>query len=175
MVVDTHQKYPAPEGSEPEIAAKTVGKKIGFSDFLEGNHVLIWKNTALKEEVLRDLARTAYSADKDYQEIYTRLLQREKESSTFFNEGVAFPHLRLEDDSLPKIAMGIIPKGIADVSTMEPIRLVFLIVTSLRQSDVQAKLLAAASRIASNKRLADILLAAKNPEKVIQEINKWED
>jgi len=175
VVVDTHQKHPATEGSEPEIAAKTVGKKIGLSDFLEGNHVLIWKNTALKEEVLRDLARTAYSADKDYQEIYTRLLQREKESSTFFNEGVAFPHLRLEDDSLPKIAMGIIPKGIADVSTMEPIRLVFLIVTSLRQSDVQAKLLAAASRIASNKRLADILLAAKNPEKVIQEINKWED
>ena len=133
----------------------------------------IWKNAALKEEALRDLARTVYGADEEYQDIYTRLLQREKESSTFFNEGVAFPHLRLEEDSPPKIALGIMPKGIADVSTLEPIRLVFLIVTSLRQSDVQAKLLAAASRIASNKRLVDILLAAKNPEKVIQEINKW--
>ncbi len=84
----------------------------------------------MKEEVLRDLTRTVYSAEKDQQEIFTRLLQREKESSTFFNEGVAFPHLRLEDDSLPRIALGIIPKGIADVSTIEPIRLVFLIVTS---------------------------------------------
>jgi mannitol/fructose-specific phosphotransferase system IIA component (Ntr-type) len=88
---------------------------------------------------------------------------------------VAFPHLRLEDDSLPEIGLAIIPKGIADVSTIEPIRLVFLIVTSVRQSDVQAKLLAAASRIASNKRLVDILLSAKNPEKVSREINKWEN
>jgi two-component system sensor histidine kinase KdpD len=103
------------------------------------------------------------------------LLRREKESSTFFNEGVAFPHLRREEDSLPKLALGIIPQGIADVATIEPIRLVFLIVTSLRQSDVQAKLLAAASKIAGNKRLVDILLAAKNPQKVIQEISKWED
>ncbi len=101
------------------------------------------------------------------------MLQREKESSTFFNEGVAFPHLRLDDDSPPTIALGIIPKGIADMATLEPIRLVFLIVTSLSQSDVQAKLLAAASRIASNKHLVDILLAAKNPEKVIREISQW--
>ena len=65
--------------------------------------------------------------------------------------------------------------GIADVSTIKPIRLVFLIVTSLRQSDVQAKLLAAASKIASNKRLVDILLAAKNPKNVIDAISRWEN
>jgi two-component system sensor histidine kinase KdpD len=175
VVVSTNQKHPTPEESQPEMMSKPAAKKIGLSDFLAENHILIWENLALKEEVLRDLARTACSSDEDYQEIYSRLLRREKESSTFFNEGVAFPHLRLEEDSLPRIALGIIPQGIADVATIEPIRLVFLIVTSLRQSDVQAKLLAAASKIASNKRLVDILLAAKNPEKAIQEINKWED
>jgi two-component system sensor histidine kinase KdpD len=175
VVVSTNQKHSTREESQPEMMSKPAAKKIGLSDFLAENHILIWENLALKEEVLRDLARTACSTDEDYQEIYSRLLRREKESSTFFNEGVAFPHLRLEEDSLPRIALGIIPQGIADVATIEPIRLVFLIVTSLRQSDVQAKLLAAASKIASNKRLVDILLAAKNPEKVIQEINKWED
>jgi mannitol/fructose-specific phosphotransferase system IIA component (Ntr-type) len=154
---------------------KPSARKIRLSDFLSENHILIWENTALKEEVLRDLARTVCSTDEEQQDIFTRLLRREKESSTFFNEGVAFPHLRLEEDSLPRVALGILPWGIADVVTMEPIRLVFLIVTSLRQSDIQAKLLAAASRIASNKRLVDILLAAKNPEKVIKEISKWED
>lgn len=175
VVVDTHQKHSVPEGSEPETKSRTIAEKMRLSDFLPENHVLIWENMAFKEEILRDLARIACNADEDFQEIYTSLLQREKESSTFFNEGVAFPHLRLEDDSLPKIALGIMRKGIADVSTVEPIRLVFLIVTSLRQSDVQAKLLAAASKIAGNKHLVDILLAAKNPEKVIREINKWED
>lgn len=175
VVVNTNQKHSTPEEFQPEMMSKPAAKKIGLSDFLAENHILIWENLALKEEVLRDLARTACSTDEDYQEIYTRLLRREKESSTFFNEGVAFPHLRLEEDSLPRIALGIIPQGIADVATIEPIRLVFLIVTSLRQSDVQAKLLAAASKIASNKRLVDILLVAKNPEKVITEINKWEN
>lgn len=175
VVANIHQTRSALEGSQPEMTSKPVAKKIGLSDFLAENHILIWENMALKEEVLRDLARIACSTDEDYQEIFSRLLRREKESSTFFNEGVAFPHLRLEEDSLPKIALGIIPQGIADVATIEPIRLVFLIVTSLRQSDVQAKLLAAASKIASNKRLVDILLAAKNPERVINEINKWEN
>jgi two-component system sensor histidine kinase KdpD len=173
VVVDTHPMHSAPEGLEPEIAAESAGKKIGLSDFLPQNHILIWENAAMKEEVLRDLTQTLYRADKECHEIFARLLKREKESSTFFNEGVAFPHLRLEDDSLPKIAMGIIPRGIADVSTIEPIRLVFLIVTSLRQSDVQAKLLAVASKIASSKHLVDILLAAKNPERVSNEIKKW--
>jgi two-component system sensor histidine kinase KdpD len=174
VVVDTHRKHSIPDGSETEGITNAAGKKMGLSGLLTAEHVRLWKDTAMKEEVLRDLARTAYPEDEEYQKIYTCLLQREKESSTFFNEGVAFPHLRLEDDSLPKIAVAIIPKGIADVGAMEPIRLVFLIVTSLRQSDVQAKLLAAASRIASSKPLVEILLSAKNSNTVIREIEKWE-
>ncbi|MCX6555118.1 MAG: PTS sugar transporter subunit IIA [Candidatus Aminicenantes bacterium] len=175
VVVNIHHDHSALEEFSVELQKKTAVRKIRLSDFLTESHVLIWENTTLKEEVLRDLSRVACTTDEDYQEIFTRLLRREKESSTFFNEGVAFPHLRLEQDSLPRIALGLLPQGIADVATMEPIRLVFLIVTSLRQSDIQAKLLAAASKIASNKRLVDILLAAKNSEKVIEEMNKWED
>jgi two-component system sensor histidine kinase KdpD len=175
VVVNIHHNRSAPEEFPAEMPLKPSARKIRLSDFLSENHILIWENTALKEEVLRDLARIACDTDEDRQDIFTRLLLREKESSTFFNEGVAFPHLRLEEDSLPRLALGILAKGIADAGTMEPIRLVFLIVTSQRQSDLQAKLLAVASKIASNKRLVDMLLAAKKPEKVIQEINKWED
>jgi two-component system sensor histidine kinase KdpD len=175
VVANTHHGQPAPEGFPAETQQKNSVKKIRLSDFLSENHILIWERMALKEEVLRDLARIACSTDEDFQEIFTRLLRREKESSTFFNEGVAFPHLRLEEDSLPRIALGLLPRGIADGAAMEPIRLVFLIVTSVRQSDIQAKLFAAASKIASSKRLVDILLAAKNSEKVIEEMNKWED
>ena len=175
IVANTRYNRSAAEEFPAKIPQKPSARKIRLSDFLVENHVLIWKNMALKEEVLRDLSRIACITDEDFQEIFTRLLRREKESSTFFNEGVAFPHLRLEEDSLPRIALGILPQGIADVATIEPIRLVFLIVTSLRQSDTQTKLLAAASKIASNKRLVNILLTAKKPEKVIQEIDKWED
>jgi len=173
VVVDTHHRPAAPEEAQSESPPPAVTNKIGVSTYLQPGHVLIWKNAALKEEVLRDLARSVYAAEEDFQRIHSLLLQREKESSTFFNEGAAFPHLRLEDDSPPRIALGVMSKGIADVSTIQPIRLVFLIVTSVSQNDVQAKLLAAASRIASNSRLVDVLLAAKNPEKVVEEIRKW--
>ena len=175
VVVDTRQKHFAPEEAEAQKPPPAAARKFGLSGFLQEDHVLIWKNSAFKEEVLRDLSRSVCSSDKDHQEIYSQLLQREKESSTFFNEGVAFPHLRLENDSLPRIALGIMTDGIADVSTLEPIRLVFLIVTSQSQSDIQAKLLAAASRIASNKRLVDTLLAANDPETIVEDINRWED
>ena len=174
VVVDTQARRSPPGGAEAERTAAGAGKKPGISDFLPLNHILIWEGPVLKKEVLRGLARAAYDADADFQEIYDRLLLREKESSTFFNEGVAFPHLRLEDESLPKIALGIIPTGIADAATVEPIRLVFLIVTSLRQSDIQAKLLAAASRIAGNRRLVAALLAAKIPETASRDIEQWE-
>lgn len=175
VVVDTHLRRSAPDTTAPAVAAQTVGKKIGVSAFLPQDHVLVWRTAAMKEEVLRDLARTLAGDDDEFRRLFTSLLQREKESTTFFNEGVAFPHLRLEGDSSPRIALGILPGGIADVSTMEPVRLVFLIVTSLRQSDLQARLLAAASRIAGDKRLVDLLLAAKKPEKAIREINQWEE
>ena len=174
VVVDTHPMSSAPDDSPPGRVAPPLPKGTGLSAYLRPEHVLIWKNAALKGEVLRELARSVYGAGEDFGKIHSLLLQRESESSTFFNEGVAFPHLRLEDESPPRIALGVMAKGIADVSTIEPIRLVFLIVTSVSQSDVQAKLLAAASRIASSKQLVDILLSARNGNAVMREIEKWE-
>jgi two-component system sensor histidine kinase KdpD len=175
IVVDTHPRHPE---AEPPAAKRQPGsgaKKPGLRDLLKESDVLIWDGPALKEEVLRDLSLAACGGEVERLDVFNRLLRREKESSTFYNEGVAFPHLRLEEETEPKIALGIIPAGLVDVHTVEPIRLVFLIVTSLGQSDVQAKLLAAASRIASSKRLVDILLRAKAPGKVIQELDKWEN
>jgi two-component system, OmpR family, sensor histidine kinase KdpD len=175
VVANIQQKPFAPEEIRPETASKALVNKINLSDLLSNDHVIIWDGAALKEEVLRDLTRSACATEEDFNEIFSSLLLREKESSTFFNEGVAFPHLRLKKESLPRIALGILPQGIADVATIEPIRLVFLIVTSMRQSAIQAKLLAAASRIAGNKHLVDILIAAETPEKVISEISNWEN
>lgn len=174
VVVDTQ-----PGGADAESAPSgpTAGNKTrrpGLRDFLSQDRILIWNGTALKEEVLRDLSLAAFGAESERLDVLKRLLHRDRESSTFFNEGVAFPHLRLEEEIEPRVAMGIIPAGIADVHSVETVRLVFLIVTSLRHSDLQARMLAAASRIASNKGVVDILMRAGNPERVIQELERWE-
>ena len=148
--------------------------RIGLSDFLNENHIVIWKEIALKEEVLRNLTRLASSSD-DFEKTYATLISREKESSTFFNEGVAFPHLRLEGDIAPRVALGIVPSGIANVNTAKPIRLVFLIISSLQQTEIQAQLLAAASKIAANNLMVNRLLSATSPQKVCHEIRRWEN
>ncbi len=145
-----------------------------LSDFLKEENIIIWKEPALKEEVLRDLTRAVQTNDEDFNSIYQRLLVREKESSTFFNEGVAFPHLRLEGDLSTIIALGIIPQGIANLATTIPVRLVFLILSSLQHIEIQSKLLAIASRIARNNQLVNKLFANKTPEKILREIRNWE-
>jgi two-component system sensor histidine kinase KdpD len=129
---------------------------------------------ALKEEVLRDLTRAACGEDEDVEGIYNAIMQREKESSTFFNEGVAFPHLRLAREISPKLSLGIIPRGIANLSAARPIRLVFLVISSMNQVEVQAGILAKASKIARNNHLVEVLMAAKNAKKVLAEINNWD-
>ena len=135
---------------------------------------MVWKETAFKEEVLRKLTNAAVGDDSAG--IYDQLLQRERESSTFFNEGVAFPHLRVEGDSPPRIALGIIPQGHRrPIETAKPVRLVFLIISSADHPEVQAKLLALVSKMASHNRIVDLLLSARTSQKIIREIAAWED
>jgi two-component system sensor histidine kinase KdpD len=175
VVVDTH---PRPSETEPQPAMPPPERgplKTGLGGLLAENRIRIWEGAAMKEEVLRELSLAACGADAERLDVFNRLLQREKESTTFFNEGVAFPHLRLEEETEPRIALGIIPAGIADVHTVEPIRLVFLIVTRRQQSDIQGSILAAASRIASSAHLVDILMKTRTSRKVIREVERWEN
>lgn len=173
IVGSTHHEV-VPEEPWPGDTVKTAVKPVCLGDFLSEKTIITWKDTVLKEEVMRDLTRAAYEEGQGFEEIYNALMQREKESSTFFNEGVAFPHLRLAGDFSPRVSLGIIPGGIANISTANPIRLVFLVISSIDQVDIQGKILAAASKIARSNHLVDVLLSAKNSRRVLAEINKWE-
>jgi two-component system sensor histidine kinase KdpD len=175
VVVDTHPRAPEADPLRADAPPERGPAKTGLSGLLAASRVRIWDGAALKEEVLRELSYAACGAEAEGLDIFNRLLQREKEGSTFFNEGVAFPHLRLEQDTEPRIALGILPAGVADVPTAVPIRLVFLIVTRLQEVDLQARLLAAASRIAANKHLVDILMRSKSPAEALDELARWEN
>lgn len=177
VIVNTTQHEPVYDifqTAKPAKPAEPAPKAICLGDFLSEKTIIVWKEPALKEEVLRDLTRAVYEGEPGCEEIYNDIMQREKESSTFFNEGVAFPHLRLAGDFSPRVALGIVPQGIANVSTTRPIRLVFLVLSSLNQVEVQARILAIASKIAGNNHMVNVLLSAKNSKKVLAEINEWE-
>ncbi|MCU0290050.1 MAG: PTS sugar transporter subunit IIA [Acidobacteria bacterium] len=175
VIVNTNLEENMSNAIEVVKPGVTAPKQAMYlADFLNEKNIIIWKEPALKEEVLRDLTRAAYEAGQDFGEIYNNLMQREKESSTFFNEGVAFPHIRLEGNFIPRVSLGIIPQGIANVSTARPIRLVFLVISSLSQVEDQARILAIASKIASNNHMVNELLSAKTSRKVLAAIEEWE-
>jgi two-component system sensor histidine kinase KdpD len=174
VVVDTH---PRRGEATTRDAGRGSGKRTGkprWSRHLNEQTILILDTPARKEDVLSGLAAAAFGADEARLRIMERLQLREQESSTFFNEGAAFPHLRLEEGVEPRVAMAILHGGVSDVPTAIPIRLVFLIVTSLGDSEIQARLLASAARIAANKALTDSLLRAAHPAAALRELTAWE-
>ena len=101
-------------------------------------------------------------------------MKREEQGSTFFNEGVAFPHVRVDGLAAPVIAMGLTKEGVSDVATEKPIEIVFLILSPAEAPDTQVKLLGLASRAAQSRHLMQDLRMARTPEETLRAIEEWE-
>ena len=174
VIVDTAHTFSNREENSSTLDFVQSQQPIRLGQILKESTILIRRDTAFKEEILRDLTRSVFSGAPEWEEFYNALLLREKESSTFFNEGVAFPHLRIEREITPRVALGIIQGGIVDIATSKPVKLVFLIITSVKQQRMQAQLLAAASKMVSNHYIVDVLLSTQSSRKVLDEIIEWE-
>ena len=153
-----------------------VPSMLSLSYFLSGENIIIWDEPVLKEEVLNALVKTALRKDRPdlTHEASGRVWEREKLGSTFFNEGVAFPHARLEGLSEPRLALGITHYGIVDVRTQQPVELVFLILSPVDSPTAQLQMLALASKAAQNRYLRQKLGSAVSPENLLQVIREWE-
>jgi two-component system sensor histidine kinase KdpD len=147
-----------------------------LSNFISAARVIIWKEPAFKEEIIRNLVDSIVHdyAYLNRDAIYQAIWQRERESSTFFNEGVAFPHARIEDLNSSIVAIGLTIQGVVDVSTDKPIHLVFLIISPQQKPDEQIQLLALASRASQSRHLIQNLNAAVSNEEVVSTIQSWE-
>jgi two-component system sensor histidine kinase KdpD len=147
-----------------------------LTSFISAQRIVIWKEPAFKEEIIRSLADVIVQdyKDLDRDAIYHSIWQRERESSTFFNEGVAFPHARIKGLDSSIVAIGLTGEGVVDVSTDKPILLVFLIISPEQKPDEQIQVLALASRAAQNRHLIQTLNAAADNEEVLSIIQNWE-
>jgi mannitol/fructose-specific phosphotransferase system IIA component (Ntr-type) len=99
---------------------------------------------------------------------------REAQGSTFLNEGVAFPHVRIQGLSAPFMALGLPRAGVSDVATDKPIEIVFLILTPAETPAVQVQLLGVASRAAQNRYLMQALRSVATPDEALRAIHDWE-
>jgi two-component system sensor histidine kinase KdpD len=161
-----HHAPPAPAPSVPRL-----------SNLLSAAKILIWDEPVLKENVLAALTRAALKDDdkSTLADAILKVYEREQQGSTFFNEGVAFPHARLLTLREPCLALGLTRHGIANVTTDKPIDLVFLILSPAASPNAQLQLLALTSRAAQSRHLLQKLRTAASPDAVMRAIQQWEE
>ena len=147
-----------------------------LSALLSADRVVVWDEPVLKEEVLNSLVQAALTSDEKGRaaEISRRLWEREQQGSTFFNEGVAFPHARIDGLDEPRVALGLTHHGVVDVVTDKPIEIVFLILSPAQSANAQLQILALASKAAQNRHLLRELKASTESAQAIAAIQEWE-
>ena len=175
---------PTPESGEREaFPARTPGGKVPaaskppvLSNLISPRGIVLWNQPVGKEIALRTLVDAAVGGRGigDPASILGLVLKREEEGSTFFNEGVAFPHARVENLEHPVVAMGVTRQGVADISTEKPVEYIFLVLTPADSPDIQVRILGILARVSRNRHLLLNIQSCRTPEEVLSAIQDWE-
>jgi two-component system sensor histidine kinase KdpD len=169
------QEGMAPVMTTSETVAQTTDQLI-LSQLLSPRRIVIWDQPVQREVVLRTLVETVV---KDYgigdvEALFSNVMKREAQGSTFFNEGVAFPHVRVNGLTTPVVAIGLTKQGVSDVSTEKTIEIVFLILSPAQTPDTQVQVLGLASRAAQSRHLLQGLRSVRSPDEAMRVICDWE-
>ena len=169
----SEERAPIIAPSEPEARATD---QLMLSQLLSSRRIVIWNQPVQKESILRTLVNAVAkeNAIATPETLFNDVMKREEQGSTFFNEGVAFPHVRVEGLATPVVALGLTRQGVSDVSTDKPIEFIFLILSPAETPDTQVQVLGLASRAAQNRHLLQGLRSAQTPEEVSMTLRSWE-
>ncbi len=159
------------EGTVPPASRQPV-----LSDLISPRGIVIWNQPVRKEIALRTLVDAAVGGRGigDPASILGLVLKREEEGSTFFNEGVAFPHARVENLENPVVAMGVTRQGVADSSLEKPVEYIFLVLTPAESPDIQVRILGILARVSRNRHLLLKIQSCRTSEEVLSAIQDWE-
>ncbi|MGZ3577729.1 MAG: PTS sugar transporter subunit IIA, partial [Syntrophales bacterium] len=146
-----------------------------LTEFISQDRIIIWETPITKDDLLKSLSDVACEdGSEEKMKGLNAIMERERQGSTFFNEGVAFPHARIGGLERSCVAIGLTHGGLADVVTEKPIESVFLIFSPADIPDEQIQILALVSKAALDRQLMDTLRSAKTPGEVYQAIRAWE-
>jgi two-component system sensor histidine kinase KdpD len=188
IILDTSEEGPTkaqPPETIPEVTT-TVSipsetkppsqDQLRLSQLLSAHQIIIWDNPVGKEVILHELTEALARQNSlgDPETLLKEVLKREEQGSTFFNEGVAFPHTRINGLTTPVVALGLTRKGVSDILTEKPVEMVFLILSPAQTPDIQVKVLGLTSRAAQNRQLLQGLKSAQTPEEVLTAFRDWE-
>ena len=175
-VLDTRRGEPAETGVPERAPAPAPGSLPALGGLLSPDRILIWDRPVEQAVLLRSLAEAAVSGiggvDTEY--VLDRIAMREEQGSTFLNEGVALPHVRIGGLKNPVVAFGLTRKGVPDADTSLPIEFVFLILSPEEVPETQVSILGIVSRASRNRMLSQKLETCRTPAEVLAAIGEWE-
>ena len=188
VVLDTrgeetaHPRQTPERGESDASPARTIGsvppasRQPALSDLISPRGIVIWNQPVRKEIALRTLvdAAAAGSGIVDPASILGLVLKREEEGSTFFNEGIAFPHARVENLANSVVAMGVTRQGVEDLFLEKPVEYIFLVLTPAESPDIQVRILGILARVSRNRHLLLKIQSCRTPDEVLSAIQEWE-
>jgi mannitol/fructose-specific phosphotransferase system IIA component (Ntr-type) len=153
----------------------TVGR-LSFSELLSSERIVIWNEPVAKDSLLRRLVEKVGQRERvwDSARFLNAILEREQQGSTFFNEGAAFPHARIDGLTNSIVSLGLTRQGVSDEPTEKPIEIVFLILSPAQNPDEQIKILALASRAAQSRHLRQRIQLCRTSEEVMTAVSNWD-
>jgi two-component system sensor histidine kinase KdpD len=139
---------------------------------LSSERIVIWNEPVGKEVVLRRLVEKVEQRGGvwDSTRFLNAILERERQGSTFFNEGAAFPHARIDGLESSIVSLGLTRQGVSE----KPVELVFLIFSPRQNPDEQIKILGLASRASQSRHLRQDLQSCRTPDEVMTAIRNWD-
>ena len=168
---------------EPQEAIKIPSRmplaqtqKNTMSSLINESDIIIWDKPVDTAEVLEKLVKSACnnSLACDFSAGLIAVREREAQGSTFYSEGVAFPHARVAGLDKPLVALGLTRMGISDVATEKPIKYVFLSLSPLEKPEVQLQLLSLAARTFQNRYFLKSVELANDSHQVYAAIKEWD-
>jgi two-component system sensor histidine kinase KdpD len=150
-------------------------KQLTLSSLLDASKIVIWLEPVDKEKVLATLIWTVTTDAGLRDEALRAIREREAEGSTFFNEGVAFPHARIAGLENPLVALGLTRGGVPDIAVEKPVEHVFLSLSPFEKPEIQVQLLALAARTLQNRLLSRSLQSAADARQAYAALRSWEE
>lgn len=144
--------------------------QLFLKDTLSVESILLDLKAETPQEAIRTLA-ASIPAEKlpAGADLFASALAREKQMTTDIGQGVAIPHARLHGLARPLMAFGRSSEGIPFApDAVEPVRLIFLLVTPAERPNLQVFLLGQLARVAGSEFVRERLSRSESPQEVIE-------
>jgi PTS system nitrogen regulatory IIA component len=161
------------------MKSEEPGLALKVHRLLKEDFVLVDLQSQTREEVLQELALfiKAKSAGLLDQDLYEKLLKREKLGSTAVGEGYAIPHCKIQGVKSPFVGLAVSRKGISfDSADGKPSFVFFVVVTPADHPSLNLQILAVVAHLIRRSRhLSKKLTRARTGREIMDIVREEEE